>query len=108
MLYLLNKTNAQTILVPRDGNVAAGQLSFTLTSTVDLDTPLVAQVSSTGNSSLYFAISVSLPAGIPDGEYEYSLAVTIGVLSRGLLCVGILPNVSRTDYEKTIEYEQYK
>lgn len=107
MLYLSNKTNAQTLLVPKDGKIAAGQLVFTLTSTVELSTPVQAQVSSTGSSSAYFIISVALPEGIKDGEYEYVLTEGDEPLSVGLLYVGDLPDVSRREYDKTIEYEQY-
>jgi hypothetical protein len=107
MLYLINKANPQTLFVPKDGAVAAGDLSFTLTSTVENSEPLQAEVSDGGSSNAYYILSVALPEDIADGEYEYVLADDEQPLSVGLLYVGDLPDVVQREYEKTIEYEQY-
>ena len=107
MLYLSNKTNAQTLFVPKDGKVAAGDMTFTLTSTVENATVLQAEVSAGGSSNAYYILSVALPEAIADGEYEYVLADDEQPLSVGLLYVGDLPAIMEREYEKMIEYEQY-
>lgn len=60
---------------------------------------------------LYFVESWSdwaVPEGMNEGEYTYTLRLGAGgvVLSEGLLIVGDY-KPARTEYEKTIEYEQY-
>jgi hypothetical protein len=109
MLYLDNTTEAQGVLVPRDGQSAEGlDLHFRAVSTVDLSTLLDTPVSDLGTSGQYFRIAVELPEGAADGEYEYTLSGNGVTLSTGLLCVGELPDVTRSEYNKSIEYEQYE
>lgn len=50
----------------------------------------------------------AVPEGMNEGEYTYTLRLGAGgvVLSEGLLIVGDY-KPARTEYEKTIEYEQY-
>lgn len=107
MLYLTNKTNAQTLFVPRNGSVATGSLSFTMQSTVDRAEPIVSAVTDNKASGQYFIISVALPEGTTDGEYEYTLTKDELRLASGLLYVGKLPQTEASEYDKTIEYEQY-
>lgn len=106
MLYLQNTTESQTIYVPKSGAVPAGVLRFKARNTTDLSVEVDRFVRDFRTSGLYFNVSVVLPAGIPDGEYEYTLSVGDAVLSSGLMVVG--ENAKTSEYNKDISYEQYE
>ena len=106
MLYLQNTQEAQTLLVPKNGTIPEGDLTFTAKSTIDLATEMDIQVVDLEISALYFHLSVIVPEGCPTGEYEYSVQVDDQILSTGLLVVGEFTRPGQ--YEKPIEYEQYE
>ena len=107
MLYLQNIRESQEIYVPRQ-TTASGTLKFYLVSTIDLDTKVNQIVQDSGASSGYYIISVTLPAGMPDGEYEYTLrGGPDKILSSGLLIVGGYASQD-SQYNKEITYEQYE
>ena len=106
MIYLENKTDAQVIFVPKSTAVSSGVLRFTAKNTIDLSVEINRFVRDLHTSELYFNVSIALPAGIPNGEYEYTLSVGNNVLSSGLLVVG--ENAKTSEYNKDISYEQYE
>ena len=106
MLYLLNTQEAQFLLVPRNGEIPQGDLTFRAKSTIDRTLEMDLQVVNLDVSVLYFHLAVIVPEGCPVGEYEYSVQVGDQVLSTGLLMVGELDKPEQ--YEKPIEYEQYE
>ena len=106
MLYLQNTQEAQFLLVPRNGEIPEGDLTFKAKSTIDLTLEMDLQVVNLDVSALYLHLAVIVPEGCPVGEYEYSVQVGSQILSTGLLVVGELNKPS--EYEKTIQYEQYE
>ena len=106
MLYLQNTQEAQFLLVPRNGEIPEGDLTFKAKSTIDLTLEMDLQVVNLDVSALYLHLAVIVPEGCPVGEYEYSVQVGDQILSTGLLVVGELNKPS--EYEKPIQYEQYE
>ena len=72
MIYLQNTTESQVLFVPRNGADASGELTLKARNTIDQDF-IIDRVLDLKTSDLYFNLAISLPAGCPDGEYEYAL-----------------------------------
>lgn len=106
MIYLQNTTESQVMFIPKNGVTPQGGLVFTAKSTIDLDTKVNRAVTDLQTSDLYFNLAIALPAGLPNGEYEYSLSSGGVMLSTGLLVIGGYTNPS--EYNKEITYEQYE
>lgn len=106
MLYLRNTTESQVLFVPKSGANPDGDLVFKVRSTIDLDEVVNQVVIDLRTSDLYLNLAVELPAGLPDGEYEYSLMAGNDTLSSGLLVIG--ENFRPSEYNKEITYEQYE
>lgn len=105
MIYLKNISEAQVLMVPRNGENVSGELSLVVRDTTDLcETTL--SVADLNTSGLYFNLAVALPDDMADGEYHYQLMSGELVLSCGLLYIGDLQ--SPGEYEKTITYQQYE
>lgn len=105
MLYLKNITDPQVLMIPRDYvQTSARSFSLLMTSTIDKISRSF-DVQDDGTSAHYFKVSVSLSAGMSDGEYVYSLLESGMIRSCGLLILG--ENVRATEYNKIISYEQY-
>ena len=105
MLYLQNTQEAQFLLVPRNGSIPSGDLTFKAKSTIDLTLEMDLQVVNLDVSALYLHLAVIVPEGCPIGEYEYDVQVGDQILSTGLLMVGEFDKPDQ--YEKPIQYEQY-
>ena len=106
MIYLQNDTESQVLFVPKNGAVPSGDLVFTAKSTIDLSIEVNQEVIDLQTSNQYFNIAVIPPAGIPNGEYEYSILVDETIVASGLLVVG--ENSHPSEYNKEIQYEQYE
>ena len=106
MIYLQNTTEAQAVFIPKNGDVPDGDLLFKAKSTIDLVVGISQAVTDLRTSDLYFNLAIALPAGLPDGEYEYTLLAGLVPVSTGLLVIG--ENFSPTEYNKEIQYEQYE
>ena len=106
MIYLQNTTEAQVMFIPRNGETPRGSLVFKAKSTIDLSMEVNQVVTDLQTSDLYFNLAVTLPDGIPDGEYEYSLYAGEILVSSGLLVIG--ENFRPSEYNKEITYEQYE
>lgn len=102
MIYLKNISTPQEIFIPKNREMD-GELVFTLKNTINQSINMQ-DVNDFSLMSLYYKIFVVFPAGLPSGEYEYTLSDNAGVLSTGLLIVG--DSLSPTDYSKVIQYEQ--
>ena len=108
MIYLANTTDAQIAYIPRDTEVPAGTtLTFTMRSTVDLDTVLTALVIDMEFHRIYYNVAISLPEDTTPGEYQYELFADGESISTGL---AVVRDNGRevTEYNKEIEYEQYQ
>lgn len=109
MIYLENTTQTQRIYIPADIAKMPGGLIFRATSTIDLDTPVDITATPAGDSDRYYGLDIVLPAGLPDGEYRFTLMDSQGEqqLAEGVLIVGDYEAAAATTYDKIIEYEQY-
>ena len=105
MIYLKNISDAQILMIPRNGGIVTGEMSLVMRNTTDqLETTL--SMTDLNTSGLYFNLAVALPGGLADGEYQYSLKDGNIQLSCGLLYVGDLQSPSQHD--TTITYKQYE
>ena len=106
MIYLRNTTESQVLFIPRNGVTPQGDLVFNAKSTIDLEEKINQVVTDLQTSDLYFNLAIALPAGLPDGEYEYTLLCGQIPVSSGLLVIGDYTKPS--EYNKEIQYEQYE
>ena len=105
MIYLKNISDAQILMIPRNGSIVTGEMTLVMRNTTDLrETTL--SVTDLNTSGLYFNLAVALPGGLADGEYQYSLKDGNIQVSCGLLYVGDLQSPSQ--HETTITYKQYE
>lgn len=105
MIYLENTTDSQVAFIPKNDTPPSDDLVFTAKSTVDLDTVVSQEVLDLETSDQYFNTAVTLPSGLPNGEYEYTLTSGEITLSSGLMILG--ENTSPSQYNQDITYEQY-
>ena len=105
MIYLKNISDAQILMIPRNGGIMTGEMSLVMRNTTDLQETTLS-VTDLNTSGLYFNLAVALPGGLADGEYQYSLKDGNIQVSCGLLYVGDLQSPSQ--HETTITYKQYE
>lgn len=105
MIYLTNISDAQILMIPRNGGIVTGEMSLVLRNTTDQQETTLS-VTDLNTSGLYFNLAVTLPEGIADGEYQYTLKNGNIQVSCGLLYIGDLQSASQ--YERTITYQQYE
>ena len=105
MIYLKNISDAQILMIPRNGSIVTGEMSLVMRNTTDQKETTLS-VTDLNTSGLYFNIAVALPGGLADGEYQYSLKDGNIQVSCGLLYVGDLQSPSQ--HETTITYKQYE
>lgn len=104
MIYLKNISDAQILMIPRNGEIVTGEMTLVMRNTTDLQETTLS-VTDLNTSGLYFNLAVALPGGLADGEYQYSLKNGNIQVSCGLLYVGDLQSPSQ--HETTITYKQY-
>ena len=105
MIYLMNISDAQILMIPRNGGIVTGKMTLLMRNTTDLQETTLS-VTDLNTSGLYFNLAVALPGGLADGEYQYSLKNGNIQVSCGLLYVGDLQSPSQ--HETTITYKQYE
>ena len=105
MIYLKNISDAQILMIPRNGGIVAGEMALVMRNTTDLKETTLS-VTDLNTSGHYFNLAVALPGGLADGEYQYSLKDGSIQVSCGLLYVGDLQSPSQHD--TTITYKQYE
>lgn len=105
MIYLKNISDAQILMIPRNGEIVTGEMALVMRNTTDLQETTLS-VTDLNTSRLYFNLAVALPVGLADGEYQYSLKDGNILVSCGLLYVGDLQSPSQ--HETTITYKQYE
>lgn len=105
MIYLKNISDAQILMIPRNGGIVTGEMTLVMINTTDLQETTLS-VTDLNTSGLYFNLAVALPGGLADGEYQYSLKARNIQVSCGLLYVGDLQSPSQ--HETTITYKQYE
>lgn len=105
MIYLKNISDAQILMIPRNGGIVTGEMTLVMRNTTDLQ-EITLSVTDLNTSGLYFNLAVTLPGGLADGEYQYSLKNGNIQVSCGILYVGDLQSPSQ--HETTITYKQYE
>lgn len=105
MIYLKNISDAQILMIPRNGGIVTGEMALVMRNTTDLQETTLS-VTDLNTSGLYFNLAVALPGGLADGEYQYTLKEGTIQVSCGLLYVGDLKSPSQ--HETTITYKQYE
>ena len=105
MIYLKNISDAQILMIPRNGGIVTGEMALVMRNTTDLQETTLS-VTDLNTSGLYFNLAVALPGGLADGEYQYSLKNGDIQVSCGILYVGNLQSPSQ--HETTITYKQYE
>ena len=105
MIYLKNISDAQILMIPRNGEIVTGEMALVMRNTTDQQQTTLS-VTDLNTSGIYFNLAVALPGGLADGEYQYSLKDGNIQLSCGLLYVGDLQSPSQ--HETTITYKQYE
>ena len=105
MIYLKNISDAQILMIPRNGEIMTGEMALVMRNTTDLQETTLS-VTDLNTSGLYFNLAVALPEGLADGEYQYSLKNGDIQVSCGILYVGDLQ--SPRQHETTITYKQYE
>ena len=105
MIYLKNISDAQILMIPRNGGIVTGEMALVMRNTTDLQETTLS-VTDLNTSGLYFNLAISLPGGLADGEYQYSLKNGNIQVSCGILYVGDLQSPSQ--HETTITYKQYE
>ena len=105
MIYLKNISDAQILMIPRNGRIVTGEMSLVMRNTTDQQETTLS-VTDLNTSGLYFNLAVALPGGLADGEYQYSIKDGDIQVSCGLLYVGDLQSPSQ--HETTITYKQYE
>ena len=105
MIYLKNISDAQILMIPRNGGIVTGKMTLLMRNTTDLQETTLS-VTDLNTSGLYFNLAVALPGGLADGEYQYSLKNGNIQVSCGLLYFGELQSPSQ--HETTITYKQYE
>ena len=105
MIYLKNISDAQILMIPRNGGIVTGEMSLVMRNTTDLQETTLS-VTDLNTSGIYFNLAVALPGGLADGEYQYSLNDGNIQVSCGLLYIGELQSPSQ--HETTITYKQYE
>lgn len=105
MIYLKNISDAQILMIPRNGGIVTSEMSLVMRNTTDQQETTLS-VTDLNTSGLYFNLAVALPGGLADGEYQYSLKDGNIQVSCGLLYIGDLQSPSQ--HETTITYKQYE
>ena len=105
MIYLKNISDAQILMIPRNGEIVTGEMSLVMRNTTDQQETTLS-VTDLNTSGLYYNLAVALPEEIADGEYQYTLKDSNIQVSCGLLYIGDLQSPSQ--YERTITYQQYE
>ena len=105
MIYLKNISDAQILMIPRNGGIVTGEMTLVMRNTTDLQ-EITLSVTDLNTSGLYFNLAVTLPEEIADGEYQYTLKDSNIQVSCGLLYIGDLQSPSQ--YKRTITYQQYE
>jgi len=117
MVYLQNITESQPLAIPRPCRIPFGELTLQARSTVDLDKVMDVQVLDLRLSDQYIFLAVSVPAGCPNGEYQYTVSAGDEVVTTGLMILcqegegfAIIGDgdFSREEYNKKTTYEQYE
>lgn len=83
-------------------------MKLTIKNTTDLKVILDTEVTDKGTSARYYNFDITLPEGIPDGEYEYILQDGEETLSTGIITIQGGVDYHKRQYDKTIQYEQYE
>ena len=97
MIHLDNSTTEQYVLLPRTGLEVpdADEQTLTLRSTVNARTEDSEDVTIDQPDPLHIGVRLTLPDGLPDGEYDYRLTMDGVTVGSGLALIGSLDSPFR-------------
>lgn len=104
MLYITSD-NIQQIYVPRNGYTAQ-PVNFEAVSTSDRGIGVSFALHKAQTSGAFFLVTIGLPQGLHEGEWEWTLTLTDGATITGLLKVAA-SEAEAVQYNKEIQYTQY-
>ena len=104
MIYLQNKPNKQQSVKIPTTNAIVGSFTLSVFSTVDRREIFQVLRYGTGKR-LYVTVSLRLPEGISNGEYEYRIVVGGKMTDSGLAVIGQYE--TEKQYKESFEYKQY-
>lgn len=107
MIYVPTSSRAVALSIPRTTAAPSEGAVLTVRQTVGLAETVI-PIRLFSAEGLYFGILANFSAIKDAGEYEYRLEANGLLLASGVLVAGYLPDVDCTQYDKTIEYEQYR
>lgn len=107
MVHLDNTTAPQWVRVPAAGDHAAADGVLALTSTVDASVKAALPFPIAAGVYQYAEAKLRLPAGLPDGEYAYTLSAEGRTLSQGIAIVGQYDRIPDGSGVENIEFKQY-
>lgn len=106
MVYLINRPGPQAVMIPKPFAAPSGTMKLTLRNTVNQTEPVDATVIDIAVSRLYYFVAITVPEGMQQGEYEYTLYAG-GVIAATGIAV-LREEVAPVEYDNPIEYEQYE
>lgn len=106
MVYLINRPGPQAVMIPKPFTAPLGTMKLTLRNTVNQTEPVDATVIDIAVSRLYYFVAITVPEGMQQGEYEYTLYSAGAVAATGIAV--LRDAVAPVEYDNPIQYEQYE
>ena len=111
MVNITSQDRVQVLYIPSNGNTPAtgAQLGLMVRSTHDNGPLLAFTFQGWEVSGAFIKVCVERPEGLHEGEWEYTLQDSEGVIfSRGLMMVGAMPaDAGAVQYNREIDYKEY-
>ena len=105
MLYITLNKNIQQVYVPRNG-FTAQLVSLEAVSTSDRGIGASFVLHEAQTTGAFFLITLGLPEGLHEGEWEWALTLDDGNTVIGLMQV-VASQDDAVQYNKEIQYKQY-
>lgn len=106
MIYAKQTSDAQTLYIPRNMFMTQdGDFALSVKNTVGLDRMTI-KPDDVVSGRLYYEVTISFPADMTEGEYEYELMQGACQMASGLLIIGDYGE-DRTEFSQSIQYKQY-
>lgn len=104
MIYIPNNSKIpQTVTIPV-ASPLSGAFVFSLRSTVDRREVMTTS-GTAGAKRLTVQVTATIPAGLPNGEYEYTLTQNGAAVDTGVAILGAWAREKQ--YHENIEFKQY-
>ena len=111
MVNITSQDRVLVLYIPSNGTTPAtgAQLGLIVRSTHDNGPRLAFTFQVWEVSGTFIKVCVERPEGLHEGEWEYTLRDSEGVIfSRGLMMVGAMPaDAASVQYNREIDYKEY-